>query len=101
MKIKLNQSYAYHNDIMKKLTMEFPELEIKVKERKWGLQKPSFKYKKNLYEFNHVDELMEQVRKIVRLKYGTYSKKVKNHGGDMDPEEEPYGDEAFTRKENN
>ncbi len=99
MKIKLNQNYTDHNGIMKRLAMEFPELEVKVKERKWGMEKPSFKYKKHLYEFDHVEELLDQVRKIIRLKNGEYGKKVKNHVKDVDPSEEKFVEEPFPIKE--
>lgn len=99
MKIKLNQRYVDHEEIMKRLAVECPELEVKSKERKWGLKNPSFKYKKNLYEFDHVDELMDQVRKIIRLKKGDYNKKLKNHVKDIDPLEEGFGENRSSKKD--
>lgn len=90
MKIKLNQMYPGHSIIVEKLTLEFPEINVKVKERKWGCEKPSFKYKKNLYEFDHIEDLMEQVKKIVRLKEDHYGKKLKNKVRDVEPEEETH-----------
>lgn len=88
MKIKLNQLYSDHSIILERLTLEFPELNVKVKERKWGGDKPSFKYKKKLYEFDHIDDLMNQVKKIVRLKDDYYGKKLKNQVKDVEPLED-------------
>ncbi len=99
MKIKVNQKYAKHGDMMKSLALEFPELEVKVKDRKWGLEKPSFKYKKNLYEFDHEDELIDQVRKIMRLKNGEYGKKSKNHVKDIEPAEQDFEEDRLPMKE--
>ncbi len=92
MKIKLNQLYPGHSIIVEKLTLEFPEINVKVKERKWGCEKPSFKFKKNLYEFDHIDDLFDQVKKIVRLKEDHYGKKLKNKVRDIEPEEETYSE---------
>lgn len=77
MKIKLNSSNPRHVDIVKALVEEFPEISLTSKDRKWGSEQPSFKYKDQLYEFKTIDELIHQVNKIMGLKNKTYRKKAK------------------------
>ena len=77
MKIKLNSSNPKHVDIVKALVEEFPEISLLSKDRKWGSEQPSFKYKDQLYEFKTIDELIHQVNKILGLKNKDYHKKGK------------------------
>lgn len=77
MKIKLNSSNPRHVDIVKALVEEFPEISLLSKDRKWGSEQPSFKYKDQLYEFKTIDELIHQVNKIMGLKNKDYHKKGK------------------------
>lgn len=77
MKIKLNSSNPKHVDIVKALVEEFPEISLLSKDRKWGSDQPSFKYKDQLYEFKTIDELIHQVNKILGLKNKDYHKKGK------------------------
>ncbi|SDI79986.1 hypothetical protein [Proteiniclasticum ruminis] len=77
MKIKLNSSNPRHVDIVKALVEEFPEISLLSKDRKWGSEQPSFKYKDQLYEFKTIDELIHQVNKILGLKNKDYHKKGK------------------------
>lgn len=77
MKIKLNSSNPRHVDIVKALVEEFPEISLLSKDRKWGSDQPSFKYKDQLYEFKTIDELIHQVNKILGLKNKDYHKKGK------------------------
>lgn len=77
MKIKLNSSNPKHVDIIKALVEEFPEISLLSKDRKWGSEQPSFKYKDQLYEFKTIDELIHQVNKILGLKNKDYHKKGK------------------------
>lgn len=77
MKIKLNSSNPKHVDIVKALVEEFPEISLLSKDRKWGSEQPSFKYKDQLYEFKTIDELIHQVNKIMGLKNKDYHKKGK------------------------
>ena len=77
MKIKLNSSNPRHVDIVKALVEEFPEISLLSKDRKWGSEQPSFKYKDQLYEFKTIDELIYQVNKIMGLKNKEYRKKAK------------------------
>lgn len=76
MKIKLNAENKYHLEILTSLTQELPEIAISTKKRKWGKERPSFKYKNQLYEFQTVRELMEQARKILSLTDKDYEKNV-------------------------
>jgi hypothetical protein len=77
MRIKLNSSNPKHVDIVKALVEEFPEISLLSKDRKWGSEQPSFKYKDQLYEFKTIDELIHQVNKILGLKNKDYHKKGK------------------------
>ena len=77
MKIKLNSSNPRHVDIVKALVEEFPEISLLSKDRKWGSEQPSFKYKDQLYEFKTIDEPIHQVNKILGLKNKDYHKKGK------------------------
>ena len=45
-----------------------------------------------MYEFDHIDDLFDQVKKIVRLKEDDYGKKLKNKVRDIEPEEETYSE---------
>ncbi|WP_312654073.1 hypothetical protein [Proteiniclasticum sp.] len=87
MKIKLNSSYREHDKIVKRLSEELPELTIRSKERSWGEDKPSFKYRKKLYEFDTVEEFVNQAKKILSLTDKDYSKKTKAKMQDIDPKE--------------
>jgi len=88
MKIKLNSSNPKHVDIVKALVEEFPEISLLSKDRKWGKEQPSFKYKDQLYEFQSVDELIHQVNKIMGLKDKDYQKKAKKIAEALPVEEE-------------
>lgn len=77
MKIKLNSSNPKHVDIVTALVEEFPEISLISKERKWGKELPSFKYKDQLYEFQTIEELVHQVNKIIGLKDKDYQKRSK------------------------
>lgn len=99
MKIKVNQQYPDHRTLMKMIAMECPELEVRVKERKWGPTKPSFKYKKRLYEFNQIHDLIEEIRKLKRKKELKAIKKRRNLGKDNDPLEEAIVEERFPMNE--
>lgn len=90
MKIKLNQLYTNHRCLLEMITQEFPEITVKVKERKWGMVKPSFKYKKIGYEFDDIEELMAQIRKIIRLKDDENLKKSKKKIRIVEPEEDTF-----------
>lgn len=68
MKIKMNSKYKDFEKLQQLLVEDFPEITIKAKEReKWGLDKPSFKYKKILYEFETTEQLLNQAKKILKL----------------------------------
>lgn len=88
MKIKLNSSNPRHVDIVKALVEEFPEISLLSKDRKWGSEQPSFKFKDQLYEFKTIDELIHQVNKIMGLKDKDYQKKGKKIAETQPMEEE-------------
>lgn len=88
MKIKLNSSNPRHVDIVKALVEEFPEISLLSKDRKWGSEQPSFKFKDQLYEFKTIDELIHQVNKIMGLKDKDYQKKGKKIAETQPVEEE-------------
>ena len=88
MKIKLNSSNPRHVDIVKALVEEFPEISLLSKNRKWGSEQPSFKFKDQLYEFKTIDELIHQVNKIMGLKDKDYHKKGKKIAETQPVEEE-------------
>ncbi|MGB4588714.1 MAG: hypothetical protein WBI17_05690 [Clostridiaceae bacterium] len=68
MKIKMNSKYRGFEELQNLLVEDFPEITIKAKEReKWGLDKPSFKYKGQLYEFETSEQLMNEAKKILKL----------------------------------
>lgn len=68
MKIKMNSKYKDFEKLQRLLVEDFPEITIKAKEReKWGVEKPSFKYKKTLYEFETIEQLLNQAHKILKL----------------------------------
>jgi hypothetical protein len=68
MKIKMNSKYKDFEKLQQLLVEDFPEITIKAKEReKWGLDKPSFKYKGRLYEFETAEELLNEAKKILKL----------------------------------
>lgn len=77
MKIKLNSSNPNHLEVMQSLIEELPEISVTSKERKWGTERPSFKYKKQLYEFQTIEELVAQVKKIMGLTDKDYHKRNK------------------------
>lgn len=67
MKIKMNSKYKDFEKLQQLFVEDFPEITIKAKEReKWGLEKPSFKYKGRLYEFETAEELLNEANKILR-----------------------------------
>jgi len=67
MKIKMNSKYKDFEKLQQLFVEDFPEITIKAKEReKWGMEKPSFKYKGRLYEFETAEELLIQANKILR-----------------------------------
>ena len=68
MKIRLNTKFKDYEELVALLSEELPEVSIKAKERqKWGLNKPCFKYKGKLYEFENIKNLMEQMKKILKM----------------------------------
>ena len=68
MKIRLNTKFKDYEELVALLSEELPEVSIKAKERqKWGLDKPCFKYKGKLYEFENIKNLMEQMKKILKM----------------------------------
>jgi hypothetical protein len=75
-------------DIVKALVEEFPEISLLSKDRKWGSEQPSFKFKDQLYEFKTIDELIHQVNKIMGLKDKDYQKKGKKIAETQPVEEE-------------
>ena len=87
MKIKLNSNYKDHDKLVKRLAEELPELTIRSKERTWGGDKPSFKYRKKLYEFDSTEEFVNQAKKILKLTDKDYSKKTKIKVKDINPKE--------------
>ncbi len=87
MKIKLNANYKDHDKLVKRLAEELPELTIRSKERTWGEDKPSFKYRKKLYEFNNIEEFINQAKKILKLTDKDYGKKTRLKVKDIDPRE--------------
>jgi len=87
MKIKLNTKYPDHDKLIERLSQELPELIIRSKEREWGEQKPSFKFKKTLYEFDTIEEFMKQAKKILKMTDEDFMKKTKRHVNDVDPSE--------------
>lgn len=87
MKIKLNSNHKEHDKIVKRLSEELPELTIRSKERTWGEDKPSFKYRKKLYEFDTLEEFINQAKKILKLTDKDYNKKTKAKVRDIDPKE--------------
>lgn len=68
MKIKMNSKYKEFEKLQQLLVEDFPEITIKAKEReKWGQEKPSFKYKGRLYEFETSEQLLNEAKKILKL----------------------------------
>ena len=68
MKIKMNSKYKDFEKLQQLLVEDFPEITIKSKEReKWGQDKPSFKYKGRLYEFETAEQLLNEAKKILKL----------------------------------
>lgn len=68
MKIKMNSKYKDFEKLQQLLVEDFPEITIKAKEReKWGQDKPSFKYKGRLYEFETAEQLLNEAKKILKL----------------------------------
>lgn len=66
MKIKLNENYPGIKKLQNALVMEFPELNLRVKPRsKWGLEKPSFKLGKKLYEFDTEEALLGKLHSLI------------------------------------
>lgn len=66
MKIKLNENYPGIHRLQNALVMEFPELTLRVKPRtKWGLEKPSFKHRKKLYEFDTEEALLSKLHSLL------------------------------------
>ncbi|MBR0574760.1 hypothetical protein KCG48_00255 [Proteiniclasticum sp. BAD-10] len=64
MKIKVNSEYPEFERLKQQLEGAHPDLVLKAKERKWGLERPSFKWKKTLYEFETLEELLAEVAKL-------------------------------------
>ncbi|HSR03682.1 MAG TPA: hypothetical protein VLM88_03760, partial [Proteiniclasticum sp.] len=87
MKIKLNTKYPEHDELVERLSQELPELIILSKEREWGEQKPAFKFKKTLYEFDTIEEFMKQAKKILKMTDKDFTKKTKLHVDDVEPNE--------------
>ena len=87
MKIKLNTMYPDHDKLVERLSQELPELIIRSKEREWGVEKPSFKFKKTLYEFDTIEEFMKQAKKILKMTDEDFTKKTKRHVDEVDPSE--------------
>ncbi|MFH5836018.1 hypothetical protein ACHAL6_08060 [Proteiniclasticum sp. C24MP] len=87
MKIKLNTRYPEHDVLVERLSQELPELIIRSKEREWGADKPSFKHKKKLYEFDNIEEFMKQAKKILKMTDSDFSKKTIPLVDDIDPNE--------------
>jgi len=68
MKIKMNSKYSEFEKLQQLLVEDFPEITIKAKEReKWGKEKPAFKYKGRIYEFETADQLLNEAKKILKL----------------------------------
>lgn len=68
MKIKMNSKYKEFEKLQQLFVEDFPEITIKAKEReKWGLEKPSFKYKGRLYEFETSEQLLNEAKKILKM----------------------------------
>lgn len=65
MKIKLNSEYPEFENLRQQLEAAHPDLVLKAKERKWGLERPSFKLKKTLYEFETLEELLTEIEKLL------------------------------------
>ncbi|NCC79529.1 MAG: hypothetical protein EOM07_08010 [Clostridia bacterium] len=87
MKIKLNTKHPKHDELVERLSQELPELIIRSKEREWGDVKPSFKFKKKLYEFDSIEEFMKQAKKILKMTDEDFAKKTKRTVQDTDPNE--------------
>lgn len=87
MKIKLNTKYPEYNELVERLSQELPELIIRSNEREWGIQKPAFKFKKTLYEFDTIEELMKQAKKILKMTDEDFTNKTVLHVDDVDPNE--------------
>jgi len=68
MKIKMNSKYREFEKLQQLLVEDFPEITIKAKEReKWGKEKPAFKYKGKIYEFETSEQLLNEAKKILKL----------------------------------
>lgn len=87
MKIRLNTKYPAHDELVERLSQELPELIIRSKEREWGEQKPAFKFKKTLYEFDTIEEFMKQAKKILKMTDEDFTNKTMLHVDDVDPSE--------------
>lgn len=87
MKLKLNSKFKDHEKLVERISEELPELILRSKERKWGENKPSFKFKKTLYEFDDLDELMSQAKKILHLSEKDLGKKAKAKVREVEPDE--------------
>lgn len=87
MKLKLNSKFKDHDKLVERISEELPELILRSKERKWGEGKPSFKYKKTLYEFDDLDELLSQAKKILHLSEKDLGKKNKEKVVEIEPDE--------------
>ena len=83
----MNSKYEKHDRLVKRLSEELPELIISSDERSWGMDKPSFKHKKKLYEFDTIDEFMSPAKKVLKLTDKDFIKKTKVKIKEVEPSE--------------